>query len=165
MGRHRCHHLPERSAMPMISVHRQRGGRLASPRERGVAAVEMALMAPLLILLFFGVVETSWLLAQALDVRQAAREGGRLAAIDFGDSTAIASEVCIAMDDDDDTTVQFTGSAAGLGEDVSVTVTKTASHLTSFLNWVFPPTMTLSNTATFALEVSPPTWSDGPEPC
>jgi Flp pilus assembly protein TadG len=125
----------------------------------------MAMMAPLLVLLFLGAVEASWLLAQSLDVRQAAREGGRLAAIDFGDSAAIASEVCVAMDNDDDTTVQFTGSAAGLGEDISVTVTKTANHLTSFLNWVFPPTMTLSNTATFALEVSPPTWNDGPEPC
>jgi Flp pilus assembly protein TadG len=151
--------------MSMIPVLRQRENRLLSPHERGVAAVEMALMAPLLVLLFFGVVETSWLLAQALDVRQAAREGGRLAAIDFGDSAVIASEVCITMDNDDDTTVQFTGSAAGLGEDISVTVTKSASHLTSFLNWVFPPTMTLSNTATFALEVSPPTWNDGPEPC
>jgi Flp pilus assembly protein TadG len=125
----------------------------------------MAMMAPLLVLLFVGAVEASWLLAQSLDVRQAAREGGRLAAIDFGDSAAIASEVCVAMDNDDDTTVQFTGSTAGLGEDISVTVTKTADHLTNFLNWVFPPTMTLSNTATFALEVSPPTWNDGPEPC
>jgi Flp pilus assembly protein TadG len=129
-----------------------------SPDEGGVAAVEMALMAPLLVLLFIGAVEASWLLAQSLDVRQAAREGGRLAAIDFGDAASIAAEVCV-------TTVQFTGSAAALGEDIAVTVTKTASHLTSFLNWVFPPTMTLSNTATFALEVSPPTWSDGSQSC
>ena len=161
MGHYRCRALPQRPAMPVIS--REDGS--LSALERGVAAVEMALMAPLLILLFFGVVETSWLLAQALDVRQAAREGGRLAAIDFGDSAVIAAEACLTMDDADDTTVQLAGSAAGLGEDISVTVTKTASHLTSFLDWVFPPTMTLTNTATFALEVSPPTWNDGTEAC
>lgn len=140
-------------------------GRSPSTREGGVAAVEMALMTPLLVLLFIGAVEASWLLAQSLDVRQAAREGGRLAAIDFGDAATIASEVCLTMDNDDDTTVQFTGSAAGLGEDISVTVTKVADHLTNFMNWAFPPTMTLSNTATFALEVSPPTWNDGSQPC
>lgn len=133
--------------------------------QRGVAAVEMALMAPLLVVLFLGAIEASWLLSQALDVRQAAREGSRLAAVDFGDSATIASQACLAMDNDDDTSVQFSGSAGALGEDIEVTVTKTPSHLTGFMNWVFPPSMTLSNAATFALEVSPPTWTDGTESC
>jgi len=139
--------------------------RRGRPGESGVAAVEMALLAPLLVLLLMGVIETSWLLMQTLDVRQGAREAGRLASVDFGDSTAITAEACAAMDNDDDTTITFSGSGVGLGEDIEITVTKTADHLTSFLDWVFPPGMTLSNTATFALEVSPPSWNDGTEAC
>lgn len=134
-------------------------------RERGVAAVEMALLAPLLVLLLMGVIETSWLLMQSLDVRQGAREAGRLAAVDYGSSAAIASAGCAAMDNDDDTSFAFSGSGAALGGDIEVTAVKTADHLTSFLNWVFPPGMTLSSTATFALEVSPPAWIDGTESC
>lgn len=134
-------------------------------RQRGAAAVEMAILTPLLILLVFGGVEASWLLAQSLDVRQAAREGGRLAALNFGDSAAIATQVCTAMDNNDSTTLGFTGSTGGVGDDISVTVTKTPDHLTNFLSWVFPPTMTLSSTATFALEISPTAWNDGTEPC
>ena len=134
-------------------------------RERGVAAVEMALLAPLLILLLMGGVETAWLLGQALDVRNAAREGGRLAAIDYGDTATIGSEVCMVMDNDDLTSVGFSGDAAALGADIQVTVTKTPSLLTNFLSWAFPPTMTLSSTAVFALEVSPPTWTDGTYAC
>ena len=134
-------------------------------RERGVAAVEMALIAPLVVLLLMGVIETSWLLMQSLDVRQGAREAGRLAAVDYGDSSTIAIAGCASMDNADDTSFAFSGSGAALGGDIEVTATKTADHLTSFLNWVFPPGMTLSNTATFALEVSPPTWNDGTESC
>ena len=151
-------HRPGRSVMLTRGLRRTR-------RESGVAAVEMALLAPLLVLLLMGVIETSWLLMQTVDVRQGAREAGRLASVDFGDSAAIAAAGCVAMDNDDDTTVTFSGSSAALGEDVAITVSKTANHLTSFLDWVFPPGMTLSHTATFALEVSPPSWNDGTEPC
>lgn len=122
-------------------------------------------MAPLLILLFLGGVETAWLLGQALDVRNAAREGARLAAIDYGTTAAIGAEVCAVMDDDASTTVTLAGASGSVGSDISVTVTKTPSHLTNLLDWVFPPTMTLSTTAVFALEVSPPTWADGSHTC
>ena len=135
------------------------------PRENGVAAVEMAMLAPLLILLFLGAVEASWLLAQSIDVKQAAREGARLAAIDYGDSGVITNEACATMDDDSATTVTFAGSGGALGDDITVTVTKTATHLTNFMNWAFPPGMTISNTAHFALEVTPPAWTNGSNSC
>jgi len=125
----------------------------------------MALLAPILVMLLIGVIETSWLIMQTVDVRQAAREGGRLAAVDYGNSVTVAGEACLAMDNSEDTTVTFVGASGALGEDIDITVTKTASHLTSFLNWAFPPGMTLSNTATFALEVSPPSWTDGTVNC
>ena len=48
-------------------------------RQQGASAVEMAVLAPFLILLLFGVIESSWLIARSLDVAQAAREAGRIA--------------------------------------------------------------------------------------
>lgn len=67
-------------------------------RERGAAIVEMAMILPVIILLLFGVIEMSWLFAQANDIRHGAREGARLAAVNFGDVTAIGTEVCDRMD-------------------------------------------------------------------
>ncbi len=43
-------------------------------------------------------IEASWAFAQSNDVRHGAREGARLAAVDFGDVTAIATEICDRMD-------------------------------------------------------------------
>lgn len=134
-------------------------------RERGSAVVELALIAPLLILLVFGAVESAWLLAQNVDVRQAAREGARLAAVDFGNRTAVGAAVCASMDDSTATTVQLAGDGAALGGDIQVTVTRTPTHLTTLLDWAFPATMTLASTAVFSLEVSPPTWADGTYSC
>lgn len=151
--------------MSVVPVPAHETRPLATSRQKGVAAVELALLAPLLVLLLLGMVEAAWLLGQQLDVRQAAREGGRLAAIDHGDSATIASAVCLAMDDSSGTTVDFSGSGVALGQDIEVMVTKSPSHLTNFMSWAFPPAFTLSSTATFALEVSPPSWTDGSVPC
>ena len=61
--------------------------------ERGAALVEMAMIFPVIIMLLFGVIEMSWLFAQANDVRHGAREGARLAAVNFGDTTAMGPRV------------------------------------------------------------------------
>ncbi|CAN5484846.1 MAG: TadE/TadG family type IV pilus assembly protein [Acidimicrobiia bacterium] len=49
-------------------------------REDGVAAVEMAMAALLLVTLVLGIVEASWALAQQSAVRGVAREGARTVA-------------------------------------------------------------------------------------
>jgi Flp pilus assembly protein TadG len=66
--------------------------------ERGAALVEFAIILPLVVLLLFGIVEASWAFSQANDARHGAREGARLAAVDWGDVTAIGTEVCDRMD-------------------------------------------------------------------
>ena len=43
--------------------------------------VEFALVAPLLFLLVFGIIDFGWAFSQNLDVKHAAREGARLAAV------------------------------------------------------------------------------------
>lgn len=70
---------------------------LRRDREKGVALVEFAVVLPLLILLVFGIMEAGWLLSQQVEVRNAAREGARLAVVDFpdpGDSNQIIAETC-----------------------------------------------------------------------
>jgi Flp pilus assembly protein TadG len=65
--------------------------------EKGASLVEFAVVLPLLILLVFGIMESGWLFAQQVEIRNAAREGARLAVVDFpdpGDSTQIIAETC-----------------------------------------------------------------------
>jgi Flp pilus assembly protein TadG len=50
-------------------------------RERGAAAVEFALLLPLLLLLVFGIVDFGRALNAQITLTQAAREGARLAAL------------------------------------------------------------------------------------
>ena len=64
------------------------------PRQRGAAMVEMAVVLPLLMLLVFGIMEAGWLFAQLTETRNAAREGARLAVVDFGTASEIALETC-----------------------------------------------------------------------
>jgi len=56
--------------------------------------VEMAVVLPLLMLLVFGIMEAGWLFAQLTETRNAAREGARLAVVDFGTASEIALETC-----------------------------------------------------------------------
>lgn len=53
----------------------------ASRDERGAAAVEMALVIPILVLLVFAMIDFSRAMNAELQLSQAAREGARLAAI------------------------------------------------------------------------------------
>jgi Flp pilus assembly protein TadG len=59
---------------------RRRPARRA-PRDRGAAAVEFALLLPLLTLLIFGIVDFGRALNAQITLTQAAREGARLAAL------------------------------------------------------------------------------------
>jgi Flp pilus assembly protein TadG len=57
-----------------------------TPRDRGAAAVEFALLLPLLLLLVFGIIDFGRALNAQITLTQAAREGVRLDAV--GQSTA-----------------------------------------------------------------------------
>jgi Flp pilus assembly protein TadG len=58
--------------------------RLVPRSERGAALVEFAIVLPLLAALIFGVIEFGSMYNSLLEVRSAAREGARLAAVDNG---------------------------------------------------------------------------------
>lgn len=60
--------------------------------------MEFALLMPLLIILILGIVEFGWKFGQFNDVRHAAREGARFAAVDAGDNTALENTICSSLD-------------------------------------------------------------------
>ncbi len=127
--------------------------------------MELALLAPFLILLLLGSIDTSHLLFTHQDVRHAAREAGRLAATDAGDTSTIATRVCDAMDNSTGAQVVLSGAAGGLGDEIEATVSRPTDTLVGFVDWAFDPPVNLSSTATFRLEVTTATWTDGTVSC
>jgi Flp pilus assembly protein TadG len=59
-------------------------------RDDGSAVVEFALVSPLVIMLVFGIIEFGIAYNQQIELRSAAREGGRLAAVDNGCGNAVS---------------------------------------------------------------------------
>lgn len=138
--------------------------------DRGANLVEFALVMPFLLLLLLGMVEFSWTLATNLDVKQGAREGARLTAVNFPgtDNAAMAAEICNRMDlVGDDTATIITWASDGspdVGEGVTVTVSTPHSTLTGFVDWAFGALTTLDSTVEIRIE-QPPEWSDGSQNC
>lgn len=113
-------------------------------REQGASLVEFALVLPLFLLLVFGIMESGWIFAQLTETRNAAREGARLAVVDYGSASQIAAETC--------NRAAFSGSGADVvvvtkgnvtdpvadtSASVSVTIVKSYASLTGFLDPVF----------------------------
>jgi len=112
-------------------------------RERGAALVEFALILPLFILLVFGIMEAGWLFAQEVEIRNAAREGARLAVVDWDTALQVAKETCNRADlSGAGASVTVTPSSTDdegfdppSPESVTVTVTKIYSSLTGVLDF------------------------------
>lgn len=127
------------------------------PTERGAALVEMAVVLPLLVLLLFGMIEASWAFALANDARHGAREGARLAAVDFGDVATIGQEVCDRMDASTATVVVTLGDASGgvdaggRGSEGEITIALSYSSLTGILDQFFGA-KTLTSDISFIVE-------------
>lgn len=67
----------------------------ASDRESGAAAVELALVLPILLMLVFGIVDFGRAYNAKISLTQAAREGARVRALG-GDATATTNRVRLA---------------------------------------------------------------------
>ncbi len=66
--------------------HQPGGGMRRGPRERGAAAVEFALVLPLLLLLVLGGIDYGLYFSDSMALRDAARAGARSAALEPGTS-------------------------------------------------------------------------------
>lgn len=124
--------------------------------ERGASLVEFALVLPVLLVLLFGIIEASWAFAQQNDIRHGAREGARLAAVNFGDTVAIANEVCARMEvvfPAKTPTIEFTNKTGSgeLGDVAQITVRTNPDSLTGFVDGLIGA-ITLESTLEFRLE-------------
>lgn len=136
--------------------------------ERGASAVEMALVAPFLVLLLLGIIEFGYLFGEYNEVRHSAREGARIAAVsnvafdqdadgDF-DEIDVRDYVCEVLNlPAGTTTVELKWTTNAIGQEAAVEVTANVASLSNApLITSFLPA-SLSNTATFRLE-QPATW-------
>jgi Flp pilus assembly protein TadG len=135
-------------------------------RERGATLVEFAILAPLLILLLFGIIDFGWAMGNYNDVRHGAREAARLAAVNAGNGTTMATMTCNAMDMAHGATVTFTDGATGaVGEQAVVSITAPLTSI-SGLNMIavfLPPNLT--STVRIRLEQASASWSDTTYTC
>ncbi len=83
--------------MTIYKNNRERG-------DAGASLVEFAVIAPFLLLLLMGIIEFGYLFGQSNEVRHAAREGARYAAVSFPDrdggdvtSSDVVDAVCSAI--------------------------------------------------------------------
>lgn len=133
-------------------------------REGGANLVEFAILAPLLILLLFGIIEFAWVFGQNLNVRHGAREGARLAAVNF---TPLIPETCGRMDIVSGASVtllgtDLNGGGVDVGDEVAVTVTAPVNQITGFFGPWLPATLT--STVAIRIEQTP-SWSGGTTAC
>lgn len=139
--------------------------------EGGATLVEFAILMPLLLVLILGIVELGWAFAQYQDVRHGAREGARLAAVNFpeGDdppgttrtqanTAALLSETCARMGLVFDGAVVFQGNGSA-GDEITVTATAPAGSLSGFLDWAFPDSLVLRSSVSLRSE-QPATWAN-----
>lgn len=99
-----------------------------SPHDRGAAAVEFALLLPVLLLLVFGIIDFGRALNAQVTLTQAAREGARMAAL--GEPNVVSGTQAAATGLSP-VTVTVTSCPAGAGVGVNAVVK--ASYTFSFI--------------------------------
>ena len=137
--------------------------------DRGASLVELAFTLPLLLILLFGIIEASWAFSQQNNIRHGAREGARLAAVDFGDVSTLGQEVCDRMDviaGSQSPTVALTpiGASSVIGGQAQIQVSANVKTITGFMDAWFAG-RTVSSTIEFRLEQplsgEPAWWNSG----
>ncbi|MHC4995330.1 MAG: TadE/TadG family type IV pilus assembly protein [Planctomycetota bacterium] len=121
-------------------------------------AVELALLAPVLLMLIFGVIEYSWFFVKSGQVTNAARHGARIAARPSSANTDITTDVATLM------TEKGMGSSGydldisadnvdlvGIGESITVTISVPYNNISLGLPFVPTPT-TVAAAVTMAKE-------------
>ncbi len=107
------------------------GRAMARRRDDGAAAVELALLLPILLIVVFGIVQFGFYYNATIELSGAAREGARSMAINKVTATATAAATAAAANScavaADPCTVSFMPAAADscpAGQDVTVSVTR-----------------------------------------
>ncbi len=128
--------------------------RLARMGQRGSAAVEFALVLPLLMVITLALLQVGLLVKDQLVVVGAARAGAREAAVSRDDGKvrdAVVTAAVTLRTEDLDVEVRRDG---GVGTAVVVTVLYRASAVVPFVEWLFPSMVELRASATMRQETS-----------
>jgi Flp pilus assembly protein TadG len=115
---------------------------------RGSAAVEFALVLPIVFVVLLGLVQIGLLARDELLVQQAARVGARQAAVSPDGESVRAAAVGGAGGLDADRMTVTTSGGGAQGEAVTVSVTYDAPIAVPFVEWLFPPSVPLDAAAT-----------------
>ena len=141
-----------------------------SERTRGAAALEFALIVPVLFALIFGIVEAGWAMEQQHDVRGDAQQLARRASINFsqttvGDLNTSVADLCSALDISDDALITIElPDASEKGDRVVVTVEQDLQQITGFFGNLLTG-KTVTGTATAVLEQDASFLPVADEPC
>ncbi|MHB1505385.1 MAG: TadE/TadG family type IV pilus assembly protein [Sulfobacillus sp.] len=128
--------------------------RFAPDRQSGQAAVEFALILPLLVLLLVGVVQVGAILSAALTLQMAAAEGARVA-ITGATNAQIATQVDQVASDLPAAGLVITITPSGArqaGSNVTVSVSYQAPVLFGTLAGLWGSTIPVSGSATMGME-------------
>lgn len=107
------------------TADRRRAGRRRQGRDRGAAAVEMALLMPVLLLVLCAIIDFGRMLNTQITLTEAAREGARAAAYGQSPSARVATVTSMAG------VTTTLDSACGTGNEYAqVTVRVTFSYIT-----------------------------------
>jgi Flp pilus assembly protein TadG len=128
-------------------------------RSRGQSLVEFALVAPLFLMMFFGVIELGRLVWTHHELTNGTREGARLAMVRGSESTSPLTSTSEIKDRILNTTVglssgSLTVSATGLGGDPGTSVSVTSTYSYDVLVGIIPGLgdMTISRTSTVIIQ-------------
>jgi Flp pilus assembly protein TadG len=120
--------------------------RADTDRDRGAAAVEFALVMPVLLLLVFGIVDAGRLLNMQLALTQAAREGVRVAALggSAGEATSRAQNALFPVTGATSSLTQACPASPTPTSDAELRVTRTYNYITpiqGILNFMGQPAL------------------------
>jgi Flp pilus assembly protein TadG len=116
--------------------------------QKGTAAVEFALVLPLILVVALALVQTGLLVRDRLLVEAAARAGARAAAVQE-DASAIRSEALAAAPSLEDGAFELAITRAGArGEPVTVSIRYAAPVRVPFVGWLFNDAVGMSTSTT-----------------
>jgi hypothetical protein len=124
-----------------------------TPRQRGSAALELALVLPLALVAALALVQVGLLGRDSAVVALAAREGSREAAVTTDDAAVREAALRSGNLPEDRTAVDIEREG-GVGHPVTVRVRYRAPVMVPFVEWLFPQEVELTARATMRQEVS-----------
>jgi Flp pilus assembly protein TadG len=127
--------------------------RWRATREHGTAAVEFALVLPLVLLMALALVQVGLLVKDQVVVEEAARAGAREAAVAVDDQSVRDAVLAASVSLDPNDVEVGIAREGGAGTAATVTVTYHAAVEIPLVSWLFPAVVDLRGEATMRQEV------------